>query len=177
VILFLRVRVVGRHHAPWPQTRHGDEQFSYSQLPARPGPLGQPLDAADDDVGAEPPRVDADRGDGAVGRDREGQDVEAVEPVVGDEVGVFARGGDSIDPSLVAKGISEALLITFEGVFLSVPAIYFYALFRNRVSMISVTTMVRADQFLRHFAHAARGKGAGPGPAAQAAAAAKVARP
>lgn len=91
--------------------------------------------------------------------------------------GGIARGGDSIDPSLVAKGISEALLITFEGVFLSVPAIYFYALFRNRVSMISVTTMVRADQFLRHFAHAARGKGTGPGPAAQAAAAAKVARP
>lgn len=91
--------------------------------------------------------------------------------------GGIARGGDSIDPSLVAKGISEALLITFEGVFLSVPAIYFYALFRNRVSMISVNTMVRADQFLRHFAHAARGKGTGPSAAAQAAAAAKVARP
>jgi biopolymer transport protein ExbB len=88
--------------------------------------------------------------------------------------GGIARGGDSIDPSLVAGGISQALLITFEGVFLSVPAIYFYALFRNRVSMISVTTMVRADQFLRHFAHAARAKGAGPGPAPQAAA--KVAR-
>ena len=57
------------------------------------------------------------------------------------------------------SGISEALLLTFEGVFLSVPAIYFYALFRNRVSTISVTTMVRADQFLRHFAHAARSKG------------------
>ena len=90
--------------------------------------------------------------------------------------GGIARGGDSIDPALVAKGISEALLLTFEGVFLSVPAIYFYALFRNRVSMISVTTMVRADQFLRHFAHAARGKGTGPGPAAQAGAP-KVARP
>jgi biopolymer transport protein ExbB len=90
--------------------------------------------------------------------------------------GAIARGGDSLDPTLVAKGISQALVITFEGVFLSVPAIYFYALFRNRVSTISVTTMVRADQFLRHFAHAARGKGAGSGPAPQVAAA-KAARP
>ena len=49
---------------------------------------------------------------------------------------------------------------------LSVPAIYFFAVFRNRVSLISVNTMVRADEFLRHFAHAARSKapmGAGPG--------------
>ncbi len=90
--------------------------------------------------------------------------------------GGIARGGDTIDPSQVAKGISEALLITFEGVGLSVPAIYFYAVFRNRVSSISVNTMVHADQFLRHFAHAARSKGAA-GPSAQAAAAAKVARP
>ncbi|HEV3416088.1 MAG TPA: MotA/TolQ/ExbB proton channel family protein [Pirellulales bacterium] len=90
--------------------------------------------------------------------------------------GAIARGGDSLDPTLVAKGISQALVITFEGVFLSVPAIYFYALFRNRVSTISVTTMVRADQFLRHFAHAARGKGTGPGSTAQATAA-KAARP
>lgn len=88
----------------------------------------------------------------------------------------IARGGDSLDPTAVAKGISEALLLTFEGVGLSVPAIYFYAVFRNRVSTISVNTMVHADQFLRHFAHAARSKGA-PGPSAQAAAAAKVARP
>ena len=93
--------------------------------------------------------------------------------------GAIARGGDQLDPTAVAKGISEALLLTFEGVSLSVPAIFFYAVFRNRVSMISVNTMVRADQFLRHFAHAARGKG-GPAPAAgaaAAAAAAKVARP
>ena len=39
----------------------------------------------------------------------------------------IARGGDSLDPTEVAKGISQALLLTFEGVGLSVPAIYFYA--------------------------------------------------
>ncbi len=89
----------------------------------------------------------------------------------------IARGGENLNPQEVAGGISKALVLTLLGVGLSVPAIYFYALFRNRVSMISVTTMVRADQFLRHFAHAARAKGAGPSPAAQQAAAAKAARP
>ena len=61
----------------------------------------------------------------------------------------------------MAGGISEALLLTFEGVALSVPAIYFFAVFRNRVSAISVDTMLRADEFLRHFGHATRKKGAG----------------
>jgi biopolymer transport protein ExbB len=87
---------------------------------------------------------------------------------------IIARSGQGIDPGQVANAISEALVLTFEGVILSVPAIYFYALFRNRVSTISVTTMVRADQFLRHFAHAARSKApaggaAKPAPAAAAA--------
>ena len=36
----------------------------------------------------------------------------------------------------MAKGISEALLLTFEGVGLSVPAIYFFSFFRNRVLQI-----------------------------------------
>jgi biopolymer transport protein ExbB len=48
--------------------------------------------------------------------------------------------------------------LTFEGVGLAVPAIYFFALFRNRVSHISVTTVVAADHFLRQFSHAARAK-------------------
>ncbi|MHB1036944.1 MAG: MotA/TolQ/ExbB proton channel family protein [Pirellulales bacterium] len=69
---------------------------------------------------------------------------------------VIAISDVQLKASEVAGGISEALLLTFEGVALSVPAIYFFAVFRNRVSMISVTTMVRADQFLRHMAHAAR---------------------
>ena len=73
----------------------------------------------------------------------------------------------------MAKGISEALLLTFEGVGLSVPSIYFFSFFRNRVMSISVTTMTRADEFLRHFAQAARGKSSGPAAAAAPAAAAK----
>jgi biopolymer transport protein ExbB len=66
--------------------------------------------------------------------------------------------GVGIDPSKVANNISEALLITFEGVALSVPAIYFYALFRNRVIHISSSVTLSGDQFLRHFSHAGRAK-------------------
>jgi biopolymer transport protein ExbB len=83
---------------------------------------------------------------------------------------VIAYSGQGIEPGKVAEGISQALVLTFEGVFLAVPAIYFYALFRNRVSTISVSTMVRADQFLRHFAHAARSKAPAAGAAAKPAA-------
>ncbi len=72
---------------------------------------------------------------------------------------VIARSDVQMKASEVAGGISEALLITFEGVALSVPAIYFFSLFRNRVSSISTTAALEADQFLRHFAHAARAKG------------------
>jgi biopolymer transport protein ExbB len=73
--------------------------------------------------------------------------------------GAIARSaGSGIDPSEVANKISEALLLTFEGVALSVPAIYFYALFRNRVIYISSSVTLSGDQFLRHFSHAGRAK-------------------
>jgi biopolymer transport protein ExbB len=71
---------------------------------------------------------------------------------------VIALSDVQLKASEVAGGISEALLLTFEGVALSVPAIYFYALFRNRVAAISVSTVLQADEYLRHFAHAARAK-------------------
>jgi biopolymer transport protein ExbB len=83
--------------------------------------------------------------------------------------GEIARSkGKAIESDKVAKGISEALLLTFEGVSLSLPAIFFFSFFRNRAMGISVNTMTRADEFLRHFAQAARGK-PGAGAAAPAA--------
>ncbi|MEN6458312.1 MAG: MotA/TolQ/ExbB proton channel family protein [Thermoguttaceae bacterium] len=73
--------------------------------------------------------------------------------------GIIARtAGSGIDASEVAGKLSEALLLTFEGVALSVPAIYFYALFRNRVVYIASSVMLTTDQFLRHFSHAGRAK-------------------
>ncbi len=64
----------------------------------------------------------------------------------------------AIKSDRVASAISEALLLTFEGVGLSLPAIFAFSFFRNRILQIVVTTMTRADEFLRHFAQAARAK-------------------
>lgn len=71
---------------------------------------------------------------------------------------VIALSDVTLKASEVAGGISEALILTFEGVLLSVPAIYFFAVFRNRVSHLSVNTMLQADELLRQIAQAARTK-------------------
>jgi biopolymer transport protein ExbB len=76
---------------------------------------------------------------------------------------VIALSDVQLKASDVAKGISEALLLTFEGVALSVPAIYFFSVFKNRVSTISVDTLLKADEFLRHFGLATRKKASGTG--------------
>ena len=62
---------------------------------------------------------------------------------------VIALSDTQLKASEVAGGISEALVLTFEGVILSVPAIYFFALFKNRVSSLSVQAMNSADEFVR----------------------------
>jgi biopolymer transport protein ExbB len=73
---------------------------------------------------------------------------------------VIATSEAQLRTSAVAGGISEALLLTFEGVALSVPAIYFFAVYRNRVSSISVGTMLQADTLLVHFANTIRQRSA-----------------
>jgi biopolymer transport protein ExbB len=77
---------------------------------------------------------------------------------------VIARSDVQLKASEVASGISEALLLTFEGVALSVPAIYFFALFRNRVVYIATSVMLTGDQYLRHFSHAGRAKASAAAP-------------
>jgi len=69
---------------------------------------------------------------------------------------VIALSDTQLKSSEVAEGISEALLLTFEGVALSVPAIYFYAFFKNRVSKISVETLLAADEFIRRLVQQAK---------------------
>lgn len=61
----------------------------------------------------------------------------------------IALSGQNLEASRVAEGISEALVLTFEGVALSIPAIYFYALFKNRIAAISAETTQLADDYLR----------------------------
>jgi biopolymer transport protein ExbB len=66
--------------------------------------------------------------------------------------------GETMKASEVALGISRALVLTFEGVILSVPAIYFFALFKNRVASLSVQTMNAADEFIRRLHNTAHKK-------------------
>jgi biopolymer transport protein ExbB len=73
---------------------------------------------------------------------------------------VIALSDTQLKSSEVAEGISEALLLTFEGVALSVPAIYFFAVFKNRVAKISVETLLAADELVRRLVQQAKGKGA-----------------
>lgn len=78
---------------------------------------------------------------------------------------VIAMSDTQMKASEVAGGISEALLITFEGVALSVPAIYFYAVFKNRVSSLSVQAISQAEDLVRRVYTSAHSKSA-PAPAA-----------
>lgn len=80
--------------------------------------------------------------------------------------GAIARSGTELKAGEVAGQISEALLLTFEGVALSTPAIYFFALFRNRISSFSATVMLDSDAFMRRLYAAMKAKpGAPPAPA------------
>jgi biopolymer transport protein ExbB len=79
---------------------------------------------------------------------------------------VIALSDTQMKASQVAEGISEALLLTFEGVALSVPAIFFFAVFKNRVAKISVETLLAADELVRRLVQQAKQK---PGPAAHGA--------
>lgn len=76
---------------------------------------------------------------------------------------VIAMSDTQLRTSEVAAGISQALLLTFEGVALSVPAIYFFAFFRNRVMLIAAETLLRADELMRRIAKAARSRSAAAG--------------
>ncbi len=78
--------------------------------------------------------------------------------------------GEQMKAAEVAFGISEALVITFEGVALSVPAIFLFAVFKNRVASLSLQAIAMADEFLiRVHASASRGKSGGAPTAAPAA--------
>ncbi len=69
---------------------------------------------------------------------------------------VIATQGSSPQASLLAAGISTALFATLEGIGLSVPAIAFYALFRNRIARLSLEVQMAAESLLEQFAPGAR---------------------
>jgi biopolymer transport protein ExbB len=59
-------------------------------------------------------------------------------------------------PEKVALGISTALVITLLGISLSVPAIFFFALFRNRVALLTMEATRVADRVINSLVTAAK---------------------
>jgi biopolymer transport protein ExbB len=72
--------------------------------------------------------------------------------------------GGPPNPAELSKGISEALSVTFLGIAISVPAIFFNAFFRNRITKVAMDTGHIADDLLTQMYH--NSKKAGPVPAA-----------
>jgi biopolymer transport protein ExbB len=61
--------------------------------------------------------------------------------------------GTAINAAKLAEGIAEALSITFLGIGVSVPAIFFNAFFRNRIVKVSMDTGHIADDLLTQMYH------------------------
>jgi biopolymer transport protein ExbB len=64
---------------------------------------------------------------------------------------VIALEGSSPQASQLAAGISTALFATLEGIAVSIPAIYFYSMFRNRISRLSLEVAMCAEPLLEQF--------------------------
>jgi biopolymer transport protein ExbB len=69
---------------------------------------------------------------------------------------VIAMEGSSPQASQLAAGISTALFATLEGIAISVPAIAFYALFRNRIARLSLEVAMASESLLEQFAPGVR---------------------
>jgi biopolymer transport protein ExbB len=69
---------------------------------------------------------------------------------------VIATAGASPQASQLAAGISTALFATLEGIALSIPAIYFYALYRNRIARLSLEVAIAAESLLEQFSPGVR---------------------
>lgn len=68
----------------------------------------------------------------------------------------IATAGGQPQADKVAEGISTALFITLEGVSLSVPAIFFFAFFRNRIAVIAMESAKVAERTINAFWNAAK---------------------
>jgi biopolymer transport protein ExbB len=69
---------------------------------------------------------------------------------------IASASGQQPRADKVAGGISTALFITLEGISLSVPAIFFFAFFRNRIAQIAIEATKVADRSITAFEKAAR---------------------
>jgi biopolymer transport protein ExbB len=69
---------------------------------------------------------------------------------------IATAAGSQPRPEKVAEGISTALFITLEGITLAVPAIFFFAFFRNRLALMTVEANRVADRTISSLVAAAK---------------------
>jgi biopolymer transport protein ExbB len=69
---------------------------------------------------------------------------------------IARAAGAQPKPEKVAEGISTALVITLEGVSLAVPAIFFFAFFRNRIAVLTMEATKVADRTINSLVAAAK---------------------
>ncbi len=74
---------------------------------------------------------------------------------------VIALEGSSPQASDLASGISTALYSTLLGIAISIPAIFFYAMYRNRIARLSLEVEMTAQPLLEQFAPGVRMSAAG----------------
>jgi len=59
--------------------------------------------------------------------------------------------GGAPEPQKLADGISTALVTTFWGLLIAIPALFFYSLFRNRIEALSEECIAAAEEMLAVF--------------------------
>lgn len=69
---------------------------------------------------------------------------------------VMATAGSNPQASQLAAGISTALFATLEGIAISIPAIFFYAFFRNRISLLSLEVEIASNEILEAITNGLR---------------------
>jgi biopolymer transport protein ExbB len=69
-----------------------------------------------------------------------------------------------VNPSKLADGISHALVVTLFGVAISVPAIFFNAFYRNRITRVTMDVGHIADDLLTQMYHNSKKAPSGPTP-------------
>jgi biopolymer transport protein ExbB len=77
---------------------------------------------------------------------------------------VIAMEGSSPQARDLAAGISTALFATLEGIAISIPAIFFYSMFRNRIARLSLEVAMGAEPLLEQFAPGVRTQEPAPAP-------------
>jgi biopolymer transport protein ExbB len=68
----------------------------------------------------------------------------------------IATAGAQPRPDQLASNIATALFTTLEGVAIALPAIFFFSLFRSRITVVSVETAKVADRTINAFWAAAK---------------------